>query len=90
MHHTLTILAVFAAFLVILLSTCSAVPLVELHGADGHRVFVNPNEISTLREPLDADLHRYFPRGTHCVVVTSNGKFVAVAEYCPAIRELMR
>lgn len=63
------------------------VALLELHGPDGQVVYVNPLEISSLRAPTAVDLHRYFPRGTHCVVSTTNGKFVASVETCAAIRD---
>lgn len=94
MHQELTFLGLLAAILVILVTTCTAahsnVRFLELHGADGHKVFVNAHEISTLREPVDRDLNRYFARGTRCVVVTTNGKFIAVAETCASIRDRLR
>lgn len=65
---------------------CS-VELIELHGPDGQTVYVNPHEISSLRQPTNADLNRYFPANTRCVVVTGNGKFIASIETCPSIRD---
>ena len=64
----------------------AAVQLLELHGPTGQRAYVNVNEISTLREPNTPDLQRYFMRGVHCVVVTTNGQFLAVTETCDDIR----
>lgn len=64
----------------------SGIHFMELHGPDGQTVFVNINEISTLRSPTEHDLHRAFPNKTHCIVVTTNGKFVAVIETCVDIR----
>lgn len=63
------------------------VELLELHGADGQTYYVNPHEISSLRQPTNADLHRYFACNVHCIVVTTNGKFLAAAESCNAIRD---
>lgn len=76
------------------LSLCGSVQagsieMIELHAADGHSVYVNAREISTLREPAATDLNRYFVRGTRCIVVTTNGKFVAVAEPCRFIRDML-
>lgn len=69
------------------LSMLCSVELLELHGPDGQRVWVNTAEISSLRMPTNADLARHFPRNTHCVVVTGNGKFITTVETCAAIRD---
>lgn len=66
----------------------SAIDLVELHGPAGQRVFINPPEITTVREPLRADL-KHFSRGTHCIVVMADGKFVAVRETCDQVRQMV-
>ena len=73
-----------------ILPTAAAVELIELHGPDGQIVWLNPAEISTLRMPTSADLKRHFPSGARCIVVMSNGKFVAVTETCAGIRSLLR
>lgn len=64
------------------------IDLVPLHGPDG-RVYINPAEISTLREPsaISRDT-QHFPRGTHCVIVTTNGKYVPVQETCSQVHAL--
>jgi hypothetical protein len=66
----------------------SGVEFIELHGPDGQRAFLNPKAISSLREPIDMDLKR-FTRSVHCVVVTTNGKFIAVVETCTYIRDTL-
>lgn len=63
------------------------ITLIELHGADGQKFYLNPAEITTIREPSKADLVHHFAAGAHCVIVTTNGKFVAVRETCDAVRE---
>lgn len=63
-----------------------AVDLLELHGPDGQVVYVNEQEISSLRAPNSIDLRRFFAAGVHCVVVTTNGKFIGVVETCATIR----
>lgn len=88
MHATYELLALIAVTLVILLATCSAgVDLLEVHGPDGQTYWVNPAEISSLRQPTNTDLHRYFPAGTHCVISTTNSKFIASRETCSEIRD---
>jgi hypothetical protein len=62
------------------------IALLEVHGPDGQTAYVNEHEISTLREPAAHDL-RHFARGTHCIVVTTNGKFVATVETCATLRQ---
>lgn len=89
MHATYTFLAIVACALVILLATCSGdrIDFLEVHGPDGQVAWVNVAEISTLRAPTANDLHRYFPPGTHCVISTTNAKFVAAVEPCSVIRD---
>lgn len=63
------------------------IELVELHGADGQRVFINPTEITSIREPIKGDLQRHFTAGSHCVVVMTDGKFIATREDCDTVRD---
>lgn len=67
----------------------ATIELVALHGADGQSVWVNVAEITSIRSPLSSDLDQHFARGVHCVVVTSNGKFVATRESCDEVRGLI-
>ena len=62
-----------------------AIVLIELHGPDGHRVEVNPAEVSSLREdrPSDAGL---LAEGVNCVLGMTNGKFIAVVEDCAVVK----
>jgi hypothetical protein len=66
----------------------SGVEFIEVHGPDGQRAFLNPKAISSLREPIATDL-KGFAKGVRCVVVTTNGKFIAVVETCTAIRDVL-
>lgn len=61
------------------------VPLVELHAPNGALIFINPEEISSIREPAAGALKHFAP-GTHCVLVLNNGHFNAVREGCGAVR----
>ena len=67
----------------------AALELLELHGPDGQTAWVNALEISSLRGPVAADVARHFPKGTGCVVVMTNGKFLAVTEPCQKIRDML-
>lgn len=87
MSHSLSFFLLCLCILVIVLATCSAaLELLELHGPDGQRYYVNPEHISSLRQPTRSDAEHYFPRHVRCVVVTDNGKFIAAVETCDDIR----
>lgn len=64
------------------------ITLVELHGPNGQRYFVNPMFITSLREPITED-RKHFSPNTRCVIVTVNGKFLAVRETCDDVRALV-
>ena len=66
-----------------------ALELLEVHGPDGQTAFINTHEIATLREPATFDLRRHFARGTRCIVLTTDGKFLAVVETCGELRALL-
>lgn len=59
-----------------------------LHGSDGQQFFVNPAQITSMREPVGTDL-RHFPPRTHCVIVTTSGKFIPVQESCSQVRDII-
>ena len=70
----------------ILVIVLAALELLEVHGPDGQVAYVNTYAISSLRQPTNSDL-RHFAPGTHCIVVTSNGKFHATIETCRQLRD---
>ena len=57
---------------------------VLLHGPDRQVIYLNTHEITTIREPTAAN-RRHFVAGTRCVVVLTNGNFVAVQEGCEVV-----
>jgi uncharacterized protein YlzI (FlbEa/FlbD family) len=63
----------------------ATVLLIELHGADGQRFFLNTADISQVREPSAKDLNRHFAPGARCVVVMQSGAFLAVRESCEEV-----
>lgn len=67
----------------------TVVELIELHGPNGQISYLNPREISSLRQPINSDLERHFAKGTRCIAVTTNGKFLATRETCQEIRHLL-
>lgn len=69
----------------------AGIALVELHTPNGRLIEINPAEVSSLRTPLDIGGHHHLAPGTHCVIVMSNGGFIAVAEDCADVeRKLVR
>jgi hypothetical protein len=61
----------------------SAITLVELHGPGNQIIWVNPQEVTDVREPTAAS---HFARGTRCLVYLSN-HFVTVTENCLNVRK---
>lgn len=78
------------AVVVLLLTTITVgIELLEVHGPDGQTTWLSERAISTLRQPNAVDLGRFFPAHTRCVIVTTNGKFVAAVETCQQLRDRM-
>lgn len=65
------------------------IDLVEVHGPEGQRYWINPEQITTIREPIAPDAHKRFAHITRCVIVTSNGKFIAVRDTCADVLNLV-
>lgn len=61
--------------------------LLQLHGPGGQNIFINPNEVTSVREPRSGEDH--FGKGVHCLVNTADGKFSAVVEDCATVRMLV-
>jgi hypothetical protein len=62
-----------------------AVNLIHLHGYGGHNIFLNPEDVSSLRQPYN--LTHGYPAWVHCVVFMTSGKAIAVAEMCHQLIE---
>lgn len=71
----------------VLIQSTGALNLIEVHGPENQRYFVNTTQITSLRAPIDSDL-KQFSRGTHCIIVTTAGKFLAVRETCEEVAAL--
>lgn len=75
------------------LASLLAISLVELHGPTGQLIEINPAEVSSLRTPLDSNFttsQRHWAKGAHCIIVMSNGGFIAVAEECATVRDKLK
>lgn len=61
-----------------------ALALVQLTGPTGQKIYVNPAEVTSVRQPL---VSGHFAQGVHCVIVTTSGKFISVMEPCDDARQ---
>lgn len=57
-----------------------------MHGPDGQIALINTHEIASMRAPNSGDLGRHFAKGSRCIVLTTDGKFLAVVETCGELR----
>jgi hypothetical protein len=55
-----------------------------LHGPDNQPIDINPDQVVSVRQPRASEGH--FQKGIRCLVITADGKFVAVMETCDEIR----
>jgi hypothetical protein len=62
---------------------------IELHGPDDQRIFVNPDQIVSIREPRGME-QGHFAKGTRCLLTTSDGKYLTVRESCAQIKEAVK
>ena len=58
--------------------------LIELHGPGGHRIYVNPNQITSLREPQTKG---GFTKDARCLIVLTNRNLITVTETCDQVRQ---
>ena len=67
-----------------------AVQLVTLYGLDGRAIIINPAQVTQIREARDeGDTGKQFSDKVHCLIRLTDGSYVAVAEDCDRVRELM-
>jgi hypothetical protein len=75
------------------LNACCALLLaaeafVDLHGPAGQHIYVNPGNITSIREPTFVNRH-YVAKGTRCVLFMVNGNFIATTETCNEVRAIL-
>ena len=61
-----------------------SITLIELHGPAGQIIYVNPAEVSSVREPLATE---HFVRGSKCLVYLTNRNFITVTENCLTVKK---
>lgn len=59
--------------------------LIQLHGLGGQTIWINPETVTSVREPKSED---HFGHGVRCIVNTDDGKFAAVVEDCEEVKRL--
>ena len=64
----------------------AAVLLITLHSPGGRAVYVNPQEVSSVRMPRDVN-KEHFAKGTRCVLLMANSQIISVIESCQEVRD---
>ena len=64
----------------------AAVLLVTLHAPGGQPVYVNPQSVSSVREPQTVNRAHFAP-GTRCALLMTNGQVISIAEDCATVRD---
>jgi hypothetical protein len=64
-----------------------ALVLIMLTGPGGQVVKINPDEVVSLRSPRSTD---HMPRSVHCMVFTTDTKFIGVEETCAEADDKLR
>lgn len=63
-----------------------AITLVQFTGPTGARIDLNPDAITSIRDP-GAMPEGHWSKGTHCIIVVDGGGAVAVTESCDQVRQ---
>jgi hypothetical protein len=63
-----------------------AVQFIILTAPTGQPIEVNPKAIVAMREPRGAE---HFHKSAHCLLSTSDGKWVTVAESCAEVHKIL-
>jgi hypothetical protein len=69
--------------------TALALGLVLLHGPHGHKIYINPESVTTIRASPN-EKNEHFTEAVRCLLNTSDGKFISVVETCEEVRELFQ
>jgi len=71
----------------ILLVLLVAVHFISLHTPEGEEVTMNVGEISSIRQPREAEGH--VADGVRCLLIMTNGKLNGVTETCREVIKLI-
>jgi hypothetical protein len=66
----------------------AAVLLVLLHTPKGFEVYVNPQNVTSMRADDPSKQHELMTDAVRCMLNLSDGKFVSVVETCDQVRAL--
>jgi hypothetical protein len=69
------------------MSQLVALTLVLLTGPGGQTVEVNPEEVVSIRSPRSVD---HMPSSVHCIVFTTDSKFIGVGERCSEVDKKLK
>jgi len=61
--------------------TLVALHFLLVHTPDNQEITINAEEISSIRKPQD-QAEEHFTKGTRCIIVMTNGKFIGTSETC--------
>jgi hypothetical protein len=64
-----------------------ALHLIIVHAPNGDEIELNTNEVSSLREPRDAEGH--YHKDVNCVIFMTNGRFISATESCKDIHAML-
>lgn len=82
------VLLCLAIGLILGIALAEPVHLIELHNPKGRKIFVNPAEITALRESGAGDF-KHFSDSVHCWLGFTGGKYATVVEDCATVRRLI-
>jgi hypothetical protein len=63
-----------------------ALTLLQFTGPTGVRIDLNGEAMTSIRDPHSMS-GGHWVKGTNCVIVMSNGRFIAVKETCDEVRQ---
>jgi hypothetical protein len=61
--------------------------LVELHRPSGAPIYINPDQVTSVRTPENGG---HFARGTRCLIYLTNGNFITVREACAEASQILQ
>lgn len=64
----------------------TALALLQFTGPTGARIDLNPQAITSIRDPT-AMPEGHWNKNTHCIIVVDGGGTIAVSETCDQVRE---
>jgi hypothetical protein len=63
--------------------------LVEITGTDQQKIWVNPQQVISVREPRGIETG-HWPRGTRCLLLTMDSRLIVSSESCNDVRRKLQ